>query len=169
MIAATAFAAERPSPDGIKLFDERIDERGVVGQDAVLKVALAFGLRAHACTGEVRRAEVRLDAIHDDAFEMHTRTKHPLHSSPKSRITVEVVPPVWPRIFRMNEPNLNPLLHHPVQHLQKWHHIPPAGINIHVLDVGSSNPQPLLHLRHNPADDRLVDGAIGKEGCFSAD
>jgi len=56
MLSAAAFAAKRPSPDGIKLLDKRIDERGIVGEDAVLKVALALGLRAHARAGEIGAA-----------------------------------------------------------------------------------------------------------------
>ena len=44
MFAAATFAAECAAPDGIKLLDERIDEGGVVGEDAVLEVALALGL-----------------------------------------------------------------------------------------------------------------------------
>ena len=111
MLAAATFAAEGPSPDGIELLDERIDEGGIVGEYAVLEVALAHGLCAHARAGEIRRAEVRLDAIHDDALEMDTRTKHPFHRSPKRRIAVEIIPPIRPRVFRMNKPHLNPALH----------------------------------------------------------
>ena len=74
MFAAAAFAAKRPSPDGIKLLDKRIDEGGIVGKDAVLEVALALGLCAHARACEIGAAEIRLNAIHDDALEMDTRT-----------------------------------------------------------------------------------------------
>ena len=56
MFAAAAFAAECPSPDGVELLDKRIDERGIVGKDAVLKVALALGLCAHARAGEIGAA-----------------------------------------------------------------------------------------------------------------
>jgi len=73
MFAAAAVAAEIAAPDGIELLDERIDEGGIVGQDAVLKIALALRLRAHSCAGEIRRAEVCLATIHDDALEMNTR------------------------------------------------------------------------------------------------
>ena len=55
MLAAAAVAAEFPSPNRIELFDERIDEVGIVDQDAVLEVAFALGLHAHARTGEIRR------------------------------------------------------------------------------------------------------------------
>ena len=56
MFAAAAFAAKRPSPDGVELLDKRIDERGIVGKDAVLKVALALRLRTHARAGEIGAA-----------------------------------------------------------------------------------------------------------------
>ena len=85
MFAATAVAAEVASPDGIELFDEWIDECGIVGQNAVLEVALALRLRTHPRTSEIRRAEVRLHAIHDDALEMHTRAEHPFHCRPECR------------------------------------------------------------------------------------
>ena len=42
MLAPAAIAAERASPNGIKLLDERIDECWIVGEDTVLEVALAF-------------------------------------------------------------------------------------------------------------------------------
>ena len=74
MFTPPAIAAEVTAPDGIKLLDERIDEGRIIGQDAVLKVALALGLCTHPRAREVRRAEVRLYAIHDDALEMDTRT-----------------------------------------------------------------------------------------------
>ena len=65
--------AEVPSPDGIELLDKRFDECRIVGQYPVLEVALLLALRAHPGAGEVRRAEVRLNAVDDDAFEMHAR------------------------------------------------------------------------------------------------
>lgn len=63
----------------------------------------------------------------------------------------------------MDEPNLDPALHHPVLRLQKRHHIPTTGINVHVLDICSRNPQPFSRLRQHSADDRLVDIAVGEE------
>ena len=73
MLAAAAVAAEVAAPDGIELLDERIDESGVIGENAILEVALALRLRAHPRAGKVRRTEVRLTTIHDDALEMDTR------------------------------------------------------------------------------------------------
>ena len=73
MLAAAAVAAEVAAPDRIELLDKRIDEGRIVGQDAVLEVALALRLRAHPRAGKVRRTEVRLTTIHDDALEMDTR------------------------------------------------------------------------------------------------
>ncbi len=64
--------------DGIELLDERFDKRWIVGQDAVLEIAFLLRLCAHPGIGEVRRAEVRLHTVDDDALKMHTRTKHPL-------------------------------------------------------------------------------------------
>ena len=52
MFTPPAIAAEVAAPDGIELLDERIDEGRIIGQDAVLEVALAFGLRAHSYVGE---------------------------------------------------------------------------------------------------------------------
>lgn len=163
MFSPSAIAAERASPDRVELLDERIDEGGIVGENAVLKVALAFGLRTHACTGEVRRSEIRLPPIYDDALEMDTRTKHPFHRRPKRWIAVEVIPPVRAWVFRMDEPHLDPALHHPVQDLQERHHIPPAGINVHILDICGRDPQPLPRLRYEIADDGLVDGTVREE------
>ena len=40
----------------IELLDKRIDECGIVGEDAVLKVALALRLRTHARAGEIGAA-----------------------------------------------------------------------------------------------------------------
>ena len=77
-VAATAVAAKRSSPDGIELLYKRFDKCGVVGENAVFEVALLLRLRAHARAGQIGRAEVRLNAIDDDALEMHPRTKHPL-------------------------------------------------------------------------------------------
>ena len=88
MLAAAAVAAEVAAPDGIELLDERIDEGGIVGQDAILKVALAFRFRAHPRAGKVRGTEVCLATIHDDALEMDARTEHPLHSLPQTRIPI---------------------------------------------------------------------------------
>ena len=56
MFAAAAFAAKRPSPDGIELLDKRIDERGIIGEDAVFEVALALRLRTHARASEIGAA-----------------------------------------------------------------------------------------------------------------
>ena len=51
MFAPATIAAEIAAPDRVELFGKWIDEGGIVGENAVLKVALAFGLRAHARTG----------------------------------------------------------------------------------------------------------------------
>ena len=56
MFTPSTFAAERPPPNGIELLDKRIDERGIVGKDAVLKVALALGLCTHPSAGEIGAA-----------------------------------------------------------------------------------------------------------------
>ena len=42
MLAAAAVAAEVAAPDGIELLDERIDEGGIIGENAVLEIALAL-------------------------------------------------------------------------------------------------------------------------------
>ena len=102
MVASATVAAEGTTPDGIELLNERIDEGGVIGEDAVFEVTLLLALRSHPRAGKIGAAEVRLHAIHDDALEMDTRTKHPLHRRPKRRIAIEVIPPVRPRVFRMN-------------------------------------------------------------------
>ena len=78
MFSASASFTEVTSPDGVELLDERIDEGGVVGENAVLEIALLLRLRAHAGAGQVGRAEVRLHAVDDDAFETHTRAEPPL-------------------------------------------------------------------------------------------
>ena len=53
MFAAAAVVAEVTAPDGIELLDERIDEGGIVGENAILEVALALRLCAHPRAGEV--------------------------------------------------------------------------------------------------------------------
>ncbi len=60
MLATATVSAERPSPDRIELFNERIDKGRVVGQDTILEIALTLGLRAQPRAREVGRAEVRL-------------------------------------------------------------------------------------------------------------
>ena len=54
MFSPPTIAAKGSSPNGIELLDERIDERGIVGENTVLKIALALGLRTHPCTSEIR-------------------------------------------------------------------------------------------------------------------
>ena len=168
MFPSAAVVAVFTAPDEVELLDERLDEGWVVGEDAVLEVALALRLRAHAGAGEVGAAEVGLYAIHDDALEVDARAEHPLHPAPQAGIAVKVLAPVRPRLLRVDEPHLDPAPHHPRQHLQERHHVPPSRFDIHVLDVGGRNPQPLPHLRHNPADDGGVDVAVGEEGGHGA-
>ena len=69
----------------------------------------------------------------------------------------------------MNEPQFDASLQHPVQYLQKRHHVPPSRIDIHVLDVGGGDPQSHPRLRHNPADDGGVDVTVGEEGGHNED
>ena len=47
----------------------------------------------------------------------------------------------------MDEPHLDPTLHHPVQHLQERHHVTPTIVNIHILYRGMRSFQPRF-LRH---------------------
>ena len=159
-VVATAVSAKVSSPYGVKLFDKRFNKCRVVGKNAVFKVALLHAFRAHPRTRQVGRAEIRLAPVNDDTLEMHSRTKHSFHSTPQIRITVEIIPPVRPRLLRMNEPHLNASLQHPVQHLQERHYVPPASINVHILDIRSGNPQPLPRLRHNPSDDGGIDVSV---------
>ena len=72
MVAAAAIAAKCPSPDGVELLDERIDEGGVIGEDTVLEVVLPFRLCAHPRAGEIGAAKVCFHAINDYALEMDT-------------------------------------------------------------------------------------------------
>ena len=62
-VAATAVAAKVTSPGGIELLDKRFDKCGVVGENAVLEIALAHRLRAHPRAGEIRRTEVGLHTV----------------------------------------------------------------------------------------------------------
>ena len=168
-VATATITAEVATPDGIELLDKRFDKCGVVGENAVLEVALLLRLCAHPGTGEIRRAEIRLHAVDDDALEMHPRTKHPLHRRPERRIAVEVVAPVRARVLRMNKPHLDAALHHPVKHLQERHHLPSTRVNIHVLDIRGRDPQSLPRLRHDPADDGGVDVTVGEKGGHGYD
>jgi len=155
--AAAAVSAEIPSPNGIELLDKRFDKRRIVCQNAILEVTLALRLRAHPGTGQVCRAEVCLHAVNNDALEMHARAEHPFQRRPERRIAIEVVPPVRSRILRMDEPHLDPALHHPVQLRQERHHPPPASINVHILDVrsGSCDRYAAHSLRSFGQPDRL--------------
>ena len=72
-VAAAAIAAKRSSPDGIELLDERFDKCRVVGENAVLEIALLHRLRAHPGTGEIRRAKIRLHAVNDDALKVYDK------------------------------------------------------------------------------------------------
>ena len=73
MLSPPAVAAEIAAPYRVELLGEWIDEGGIVGEYAVLKVQLSLGLCAHTCAGKVRAAEICLDPIHDDALEMNAR------------------------------------------------------------------------------------------------
>ncbi len=95
---------------------------------------------------------------------MHARTQHTLHPAPQAGIAVEVVSPVRARLLRMDEPHLDAALQHTVQYLQERHHVTPSRIDVHVLDISGRNPQTLLRLRHNPADNPFVNFAIEKDG-----
>ena len=48
-VATTAIAAEITSPDGIELLDKRLDKCGVVGENAVLEIALLLRLTSRPC------------------------------------------------------------------------------------------------------------------------
>ena len=43
------------------------------------------------------------------------------------------------RLLRMNEPQFDASLQHPVQYLQKRHHVPPPRIDVHIFDVRSDS------------------------------
>ena len=90
MFATAAIAP--PSPGGIELFRKRLNQNGIIGQNSVLEVALAFRLHPHSGARKIGTAEIRLDTIYDNALEMDARTKHPLHRRPERRIAVEVIP-----------------------------------------------------------------------------
>ena len=94
MFSPPAIAAKGATPDGIKLLDERIGECWVVGKNAILEVALSLRLCPHPRASKIGATKVCLHAINDYALEMNTWTEHPFHRRPKSRITVEVIPPV---------------------------------------------------------------------------
>ena len=57
----------------------------------------------------------------------------------------------------MDEPHLDPALHHPVQHLQKRHHVTTTNIDVHILDVrsGSCDRYAAHSLRSFGQPDRL--------------
>ena len=152
MLFPTAIAAEVTAPDGIELLDKWIDKRAIVCKDTILEVALALRLRAHPRTSEICGTEVRPVSINNDTLEMDSWAKHSFHPLPQAWKAVEVFPPVWPWLLRMDQPNLNPPPYHPSQDLQKRHHVPPIHINIHVLDIGGGDPNPFAHLWYNPAD-----------------
>lgn len=135
IVSSPAIAAKVAAPNGIELLDKRLDKCWVVSQNTVLKIALFLGLRSHSSAGEIRRTEIRLYAVNNDALEMNSRAEHPFHRRSKHRIAVEVIPPVRSGILRMDEPHLDPALHHPVQHFQERHHLASTRVNIHVLDV----------------------------------
>lgn len=79
----------------------------IVSQNTVFKVALFLGLRSHSSAGEIRRTEIRLYTINNNALEMNSWAKHPLHRRPENRTTVEIITPGRTRNLRMNEPHLN--------------------------------------------------------------
>ena len=134
-VAASTIAAEVTAPDGIELLDKRFDKCRIVCQNAILEITLSLALRAHPCARKVRRAKIRHVPVNDDALEVDARAKHSFHSSPQVGIAVEVVAPVRPRLLRMDKPQLDASLQHPIQHLQKRHHVPRTGIDVHILDV----------------------------------
>ncbi len=114
---STTFAAEITAPDRIELLDKRFNKCWVIGQNAVLKVALFLALRAHPSSRKICRAKIRLHSINNDTLKMSSRAKHPLHRRPENRISIEIITPIRTRILRMNEPHLNAALHESIKHL----------------------------------------------------
>ena len=79
-------------------------------------------------------------------------------------MAIEILTPVRSRFLCVDEPQLDPALQHPVEHLQERHHVASAGIDVHILDVGGGDPQPFPRKRHGLADHALVDFTVGEEG-----
>ena len=79
---AAAFAAPGAAPDGIELFRQGFDQRRIIRQDSILKVAAVFALRTHARPSQIRTAKVSLSSIRDDALEMDARTQYPFDPGP---------------------------------------------------------------------------------------
>ena len=80
---------EIPSPNGIELFFQRCNERRVVRDNPVLEVALAFRLRAHPGTGQVRTVEPGECSVGKWATEVRKALRWPIPTMLK-RITLRI-------------------------------------------------------------------------------
>ena len=162
--AAAAVAAERAAPDSIELLFKRLDQRRFVCDDAILEVALALRLRAHARARQVRASKPRPASVDDHALEVHARTQHALQAFREARIAVEVLAEVRPRLLRMDEPHLHATSEQPRENAEERLHLGAARLDVHVLDVRSRDPEAMLRPRHGLPHHTLVDLAIGNEG-----
>ena len=138
-------------PYGIELVHGLLNQFGVVGEDACLKVARAFSFLADACTSEVGTADVGLLAVEDQYLEMHPRTERPFKTIEQSRVFVEVFTESWTGLLGVDETDFDTLFDELSQDCKEGLHLR-ADLDIKVLDVGGANPKASLDLGNESKD-----------------
>ena len=146
-------------PDGIKLVHGLLDQLGIVGEDASLKVTRSITFHADACTSEVGTADVGYLSIEDQDLEMYPWTKCPLQAFKQGRVFVEVLTKRWTWLLGMNEPHFNALFDELCQNRKERLRLR-AHLDIQVLDVGGANPEAAFDL----GDSSEYFGVMGRIG-----
>ena len=106
ILPLAGFAVE-PLPDGVEVVGGGIDQRGVVGEDAGLEVAVVVAFHAYAGACEVGGANIGCSTVENHYLEMHPWAEPPFQPAPQPRILVEILAEVLTWLFRMKQPHID--------------------------------------------------------------
>ena len=138
-------------PKGIELLDGSLNKGWIVGKDSRLEVPTQGTFHAYAGTGQIRRTDIGRFQIKNHHLEMDPRAHNPFQIRRKNLEPVKVFTKVRPRFLGVYQPHTYPAL-------QEARELPQQGnrfailLHVHILDIGSSNPQRIADLR-NARDD----------------
>ena len=145
----------------IELVHCLLHNHGVVGEDAGLEVAGVFALHPDARAGEVGAANIDFFAIEDEHLEVYARTERPFHPVDERRVLVEVLAERQSRFLGMDKPNCNAPADKLRQQFEE-RHLHAVLLDVRILDVGSANPQRVLHVsamrKHSAELERKIVG-----------
>ena len=144
-LPAFAAGAVFTYPYGIELVHDLLNQFGVVGEDAGLKIACTFPFHSDACAGEVGAADVGYLVIKDQNLEMHPWTKLPLQAFKQRRVFVEVLAKSGTWLLGVDEPYLNAFFDELRQDRKEGLRLRP-DLDIQVFDVGGANPEAAFDL-----------------------